>query len=393
MKRGLGWSPFVVFACCIVVLAAASCASTSTRTQETTGGNAPAENAVPPAAAGQGSGETAAGQANAGAAEDLLHAEERAHLSNLRQLTFGGENAEAYFSFDGSRLIFQSTRDSFECDQQFIMNADGSGLRLVSTGAGRTTCGYFLAGDRRIIYASTHAASPKCPPKPDFSKGYVWQLYRTFDLYTANDDGSDVRPIAVSDGYDAEATVSPDGTKIVFTSTRDGDPELYSMNADGTGLVRLTHEPGYDGGAFYSPDGSMLCFRASRPRTDQDQEDYRLLITEGLVRPTALEIQVMNADGTGLHAVTANGAANFCPFFHPGGKKLIFASNQGDPQGRNFDLYLIDLDGTNQVRLTTEPTFDGFPMWSPDGKKLVFASNRGAKSRGDTNIFIADWND
>lgn len=326
-------------------------------------------------------------------AADLLHPEERRHLSNLGQLTFGGENAEAYFSFDGRQLIFQSTRDTFECDQQFIMNLDGTGLRLVSTGKGRTTCGYFMPGDTRILYASTHEADDACPPKPDHSLGYVWRLFPSFDIFTARVDGSDVRPLAASEGYDAEATVSPDGKKIVFTSTRDGDPELYSMNVDGSGVVRLTHEPGYDGGAFYSPDGSMICFRASRPRSEQDRDDYRLLITEGLVRPTALEIQVMNSDGSNPRALTSNGAANFCPFFHPDGKQILFASNQGDPKGRNFDLFLIDIESKNQVRITTEPTFDGFPMWSPDGKKLVFASNRNAKIRGETNIFIADWKD
>jgi Tol biopolymer transport system component len=326
-------------------------------------------------------------------AADRLHSEERAHLSNLKQLTFGGENAEAYFSFDGRRLILQSTRDTFQCDQQFIMNADGSGARMVSTGKGRTTCGYFFPDGKRILYASTHAASPVCPPKPDFSRGYVWRLFPEFDLYSAADDGSDVRPLAASGGYDAEATVSPDGKKIIFTSTRDGDPELYSMNLDGSDVVRLTNAPGYDGGAFYSYDSSKICFRASRPRTEQEKEDYKLLVTEGLVRPTALEIYVMNADGSDMRQLTSNGSANFCPFFHPSGNKLIFASNAGDPQGRNFDLFLIGVDGTGLTRITWEPTFDGFPMWSPDGNKLVFASNRDAAVRGETNIFIAGWND
>jgi Tol biopolymer transport system component len=325
----------------------------------------------------------------AGATGDLARPGER-HLMNVRQLTFGGENAEAYFSFAGDRLVFQATRDGAGCDRLYAMRADGAGLRQVSSGDGRVTCGYFLPGDERLIYASTHASGSACPPKPDHSKGYVWPLY-DYQLYTARADGSDVRVLAPAPGsYNAEATVSRDGW-IVFTSTRDGDLELYKMRTDGSALQRLTRTPGYDGGAFFSADGSRIVFRASRPKGEAELAEYRSLLAEGLVRPGKLEIFTMAADGTDVRQVTELGAASFAPFFHPDGKRIVFASNVGDPRGRNFDLYLVDQDGTGLERITSNETFDGFPMFSPDGKQLVFASNRNAKVAGETNVFIAEW--
>lgn len=317
------------------------------------------------------------------------------HFKSLRQLTFGGENAEAYFSFDEKRLIFQSTRDGAACDQIYTLDPYSSTLlpTRVSSGKGRTTCAYFLPGDQRILYASTHAAADDCLPPPDRSKGYVWKLYPEFDIYTAAADGSDIRPLVTGPGYDAEATVSPTGDAIVFTSTRDGDPELYKINIDGTGLVRLTHTPGYDGGAFFSPDGKRIVYRANHPEGPDELALYEDIIKDHLVRPTRLEIFVMNADGSDQRQVTRNGKANFAPFFHPDGKRIIFSSNQGDPKGRNFDLYLINDDGTGQEQVTYSDTFDGFPMFTRDGKTLVFASNRGAQQPGETNIFLAEWVD
>ncbi len=315
------------------------------------------------------------------------------HLANIRQLTSvpGAENAEAYFSFDGRRLIFQSTRPPFQCDQMFTMNIDGSGVRLVSTGKGRTTCGYFLPGDRRILFSSTHEASPGCPPKADMSHGYVWAIYKGYDIYTANADGTELRPLTRTAGYDAEATVSPDGKRIVFTSTRDGDLDLYSMNLDGSDVTRLTSELGYDGGAFYSPDSRQIVYRAHHPKDPKDVERYKMLLSEGLIEPRSLEIMLMNADGSNKREVTHNGKANFAPYFHPNGRQIIFASNMDDPAGRNFDLYLIGVDGTGLERITYNETFDGFPMFSRDGKRLVFASNRHDSRPGETNVFIADW--
>jgi TolB protein len=313
------------------------------------------------------------------------------HLRRIRQLTFGGNNAEAYFSPDGSRLIFQR-QDSVStgCDQQYVMNADGSGLRRVSNGEGRTTCGYFYDGGRRILYSSTFADARECPPAPDRSQGYVWPL-NNLEIYTARPDGSDLQRLTHNDAYDAEATVSPDGSRIVFTSTRDGDIELYTMKVDGTDVRRVTRRVGYDGGAFFSPDGRHLVWRAMYPETAADSADYRRLLDQRLVRPTRLELWVADADGGNARQVTRLGAASFAPFFHPDGRRIIFATNYPDPHSRNFDLYLVDMDGKGLERVTTSGEFDGFPMFSPDGRRLVFASNRHARERGETNIFIADW--
>ncbi len=312
-------------------------------------------------------------------------------LRNLRQLTFEGENAEAYFSGDGQRLIFQSTHGDLGCDQIFTMRIDGSERRMVSTGKGRTTCSYFYPDDSRIVYASTHLGDEKCPLPPPRTQGYVWPIYPSYDVFSANPDGSDLRRLTATPGYDAEATVSRDGRLIVFTSVRDGDLELYVMNADGSNQRRVTDELGYDGGAFFSPDGTKLCYRASRPKTQEEIDKYQGLLQQGLVEPSQLEIFVANVDGSGVTQVTSNGAANFCPFFHPSGEKIIFASNVGDPKGRNFDLYLINVDGSDLERVTYYESFDGFPMFSPDGKQLVWASNRFNRQPHDTNVFLADW--
>lgn len=315
-----------------------------------------------------------------------------ARFASLRMLTFEGENAEAYFSTDGTRLIFQATRAAGTgCDQIYVMAADGSDLRMVSTGRGRTTCGYLFPSGDRILYSSTHKSmGPHCPPPADYSRGYVWALY-DYDIYTARPDGSEPELLFRSPGYDAEATVSPDGRRIVFTSTRDGDLEIYRMRADGSDLRRLTHEPGYDGGPFFSPDGTKIVYRAHHPEDEADLGDYRSLLEEDLVRPGTLEIFVMDADGGNKRRLTDNGAANFAPFFHPSGELVIFSSNLHDPESRNFDLYMIGLDARGLERITTHPSFDGFPMFSADGSRLVFASNRRQRNPGDTNLFIAEW--
>jgi len=312
------------------------------------------------------------------------------HLKNIKQLTHGGENAEAYFSPDGSHLIFQSTRDGYPCDQIYTIKIDGTELRKVSTGKGRTTCGYFYPGGKQILYASTHGASPVCPPRPSYERGYVWPIYDGYDIYRANPDGSNLTPLTRTPGYDAEATIAPDGL-IVFTSVRDGDMEVYSMKSDGSDVKRLTSRPGPDGGPFFSWDGKQVAFRGKQLAPGAEFDDYRALLKEGLWRPTELEIFVMNRDGSNLHQVTKLGKANFAPSWHPDGKRLIFASNIADQKGRDFDIYMINLDGTGLERVTYNNTFDGFPMFSPDGKHIVFASNRNAKSEGETNVFIAEW--
>lgn len=318
---------------------------------------------------------------------------EEKRLKNIRMLTNGGENAEAYLSFDETKLIFQSTRDNLECDQIFIMNIDGTEQRMISTGLGRTTCAYFLPGDTLILYGSTHHYDKNCPKPPDRSRGYVWQLYNTFDLFVADLNGNIIRQLTCEHGYDTEATVSPKGDKIIFTSTRDGDPELYTMNIDGSDLRRITFEKGYDGGAFFSQDGTKIVFRASRPKTEKELKDYEELVKYGYVRPTNLEIYVCDADGSNIRQVTKNGAANFAPFFHPDGKRIIFSSNVNSKDRRNFDLYIINIDGTGLEQITFNETFDGFPMFTKDGKKLIFCSNRFSNKPGETNVFIADWID
>ncbi len=327
---------------------------------------------------------------NASPQNDNLALPQEKHLRNVRQLTFGGENAEAYFSSDGKKLIFQSTRDGRECDQIYTMNIDGSDVRLVSTGDGRTTCSYFLPKDKRILYSSTHLGAKQCPPRPDFSQGYVWAVYDTFDIFTAKPDGSDLRQLTRAPGYDAETTISRQG-KLVFTSKRDGDLDIYTMDANGKNVKRLTNELGYDGGPFWSYDGKQIVYRAYHPQAEKEKADYIALLKQNLIRPTVLDIWVMNADGSKKRQVTNLSKASFAPYFFPDGKRIIFASNVADPKGRDFDLYKINVDGTGLERITYNDTFDGFPMFSPDGKKLVFASNRNDKTKGDTNIFIADW--
>jgi TolB protein len=316
--------------------------------------------------------------------------EKEVHLSNVKALTNGGENAEAYFSFDGADLIFQSTRDGHGCDQIYTMKTDGSDLRRISTGEGRTTCSFFYPDKRHVLYASTHLGGKTCPAKPDFSRGYVWPVYDTYDVFRANPDGSDLTRLTTTPGYDAEATIGRDG-RIVFTSVRDGDMEIYSMNGDGGDVRRLTHRAGPDGGPFFSPDGRQIVFRGLALSPGPELNDYMALLRDGLWRPTSLEIFVMNADGSGLRQVTELGGANFAPYFTPDGARIIFASNHHNPRGRDFELYLVNTDGTGLERITWNPTFDGFPMFAPDGKHLVFASNRHAKVQGSTNVFLADW--
>ena len=315
------------------------------------------------------------------------------HLGDLRQLTFEGENAEAYWSHDGKQIIFQSTRPPYACDQIFRMPVDAGGpeMELVSTGAGRTTCSYFFPGDRHVLFSSTHAASPECPPRPDFSKGYVWALYDTYDIYRARADGTELENLTRTPGYDAEATICDKDGSIVFTSTRDDDIELYRMDADGKNVKRLTHTPGYDGGAYFSPDCKQIVWRASRPKPGTELDDFQKLLHAGLVRPTALEIFVMNADGSDPHQVTDLGAGSFGPSWFPSGDRIIFASNYGDPKGREFELWAIDTNGTGLERITYTPGFDGFPMFSPDGTQLAFASNRHGKVKGETDVFVARW--
>ncbi len=334
-----------------------------------------------------------AGRPAEGTLSPLLYPGER-HLANVRQLTFGGENAEAYWSADGTKLIFQSTRPPYDCDQIFVLDLSkpDEAPHLVSTGKGRTTCAYFFPDGRRILYSSTHLGGPACPTPPDRSHGYVWGLFPDYDVFSARSDGSGLTRLTTAPGYDAEATISTDGSRIVFTSDRDGDLDVYTMAADGSDVRRLTHEVGYDGGAFFSDDGEWIVYRAARPETPAAAEEFKALLAKHLVRPSKLEIHVMRSDGSGDRQVTANGAANFAPFFFRGSHdRIIFCSNVADPKGRDFDLFTVRADGTDLERITYNPSFDGFPMFSPDGRRLAFCSNRHNARPGETNVLVADW--
>ena len=335
------------------------------------------------------------------------HQTER-HLKNIRQLTVGRQNAEAYFSFSGNKLVFQSTNDWMKgtsvaglkpadaglgCYQIYVMDLDSDTVRLVSTGTGATTCGYFLPGDHRLLYSSTHASGPNCPPKPKRDGAYRWAL-DDYDIYVVNIDNQVMQRLTSTPGYDAEATVSPDGKTIVWTSVKDGDLDLYAMNIDGLKPRRLTSEIGYDGGAFFSPDSTRIVYRAAHPTDLAEIDKYKDLLSQGLVEPGQLEIFVMNADGSGQRPVTSNGASNFSPFYFPDGKRIIFSSNieTKDAGGRpSFHLYAIDEDGQGLERLTFDGQFNSFPMFSPDGTRLVWVSDRLAKAPGEFNVFLADW--
>lgn len=325
------------------------------------------------------------------------------HLKNVQQLSYGGDNAEAYFSFDNTFLTFQSNNKNWglQCDQIFNLDISKAAKdttykpAMISTGEGRTTCSYYLKDGKHILYASTHKADKACPPAPAprADHKYLWAIYAGFDIYIADLTGKIVTQLTDSPGYDAEATVSPDGKKIVFTSTRSGDLELWTMDIDGKNVKQITTGLGYDGGAFFSADGKKIVFRASRPTTEQEISEYKELLAQGLVAPTNMEIYTCNTDGTELTQVTRLGKANWAPFFHPSGKKIIFSSNHHSQRGYDFQLYMINSDGTGLEALTNKSIFNAFPMFSYDGKKLIFSSNRNNHGTRDTNLFIADWVD
>ena len=329
-----------------------------------------------------------------------LSAQEK-HLKNIQQLTYGGDNAEAYFSFDGKNLSFQCNNPAWglNCDQIFNLEiskaASDSTYRptLISTGLGRTTCSYFMPGNKQILYASTHLGSKECPPNPEprADHKYLWSIYPDFDIFVADLKGNIVKQLTNLPGYDAEATVSPDGKKIVFTSTRNGDLDLYTCNIDGTNVKQVTDQLGYDGVAFFSPDSKKLVFRASRPKTADEIKEYKDLLAQGLVMPSNMEICVCNVDGSDFKQITQLGKANWAPFFTPSGKKIIFSSNHKSVKGYDFHLFMVNLDGSGIEQVTSESYFNAFPMFSPDGKKLVWSSNRDNHGTKDTNLFIADW--
>lgn len=322
------------------------------------------------------------------------------HFKNMRQLTFGGDNAEAYFGFDNEHITFQrtNTKEGVSCDQIFYGSIPEKAtkkfdFKLVSTGKGRTTCAYLMPDHKHLLYASTHKAMDTCPPVPDRSKikKYVWPIYESYDIYVADFKGKISKQLTNTQGYDAEGTISPDGKTIIFTSMRNGDIDLYTMNIDGSNVKQITNTLGYDGGACFSPDGKQITWRASRPKTDEEVKEYKELLAQGLVMPTRMELFVANADGTNVRQVTHLGKANWAPAFTPDSKRLVFASNHEYERGFPFNLYLVNLDGTGLERISHDNSFDAFPMFSPDGKKFIFSSNRNNNGGHDTNVFVCDW--
>lgn len=325
------------------------------------------------------------------------------HLKNIRQLTFGGDNAEAYWSPDSKHLTFQSNNKAWglECDQIFTMDVNKAAAdstykpQMISTGKGRTTCSFYMPDGKHILFASTHKGGDACPESPDLRAGgkYLWPVFSTFDIFVSDLKGNVVKQLTNAEGYDAEAVLSPKGDKILFTSDRSGDLELWTMNIDGSDQRQITFDLGYDGGAFFNADGTRIVFRASRPKTEAEIKEYRDYLAQGLVAPTNMEIFVCNTDGSNLHQVTHLGKANWAPYFHPSGKKIIFSSNHHSKRGYDFQLYMINEDGTGLEAITSESIFNSFAMFSPDGKKLAFSSNRNNHGTRDTNVFVADWVD
>lgn len=346
-----------------------------------------------------GSSRTSGGATRLAEGDSLLYPDET-HFRNIRQLTFGGDNAEAYWSYDGKSIVFQRTsvKDGIPCDQIYVGKLPKKGqpftYKLVSTGKGRTTCAFFTRDNKHIVYASTHGGGDVCPPVPDRAKygnKYIWPLYDTYDIYMADLDGNVVKQLTTSKGYDAEATLSPDGKKMLYTSDKDGDIDLYIMDLETGAEKRITNLLGYDGGAWFSPKGDKIIWRASRPKTEAEIKEYKDLLAENLVAPTNMEVWVANADGSNARQVTKFGQANWAPAYMPDNTRIIFASNHEYKRGFPFNLYTINEDGSGLRKISRDKGFDAFPMFSPDGKKILFCSNRNNGGTRDTNVFVADW--
>jgi Tol biopolymer transport system component len=319
----------------------------------------------------------------------------------MRQLTFNGDNAEAYWSYNGKQIIFQrkNEKENIQCDRMFIgtipqNNDDNFVYKQASNGKGRNTCGYFLPDGKHIIYASTFLGGDSCPPVPDRSKynnRYVWPIYDTYDIFLADTSGNIIKRLTNTPGYDAEGTLSPDGSKMIFTSIRNGDLDLYVMDMKTYAVKQVTHDLGYDGGAWFSPDGKQIVWRASRPKTEAEIADYKDLLSKGLVAPTQMEVFIANADGSDAKQITHLGQANWAPNFTPDGKHIIFCSNHEYEHGFPFNMYLINLDGSDMQKISHDKGFDAFPMFSYDGKKIMFSSNRNSGGGYNINLFMADW--
>lgn len=326
---------------------------------------------------------------------------EAAFVTNIRQLTFEGKRSgEGYFNADGSKMIFQSERETGNPFYQiYLMDLETGDQERVSPGMGKTTCAWIAPDGGSVIFASTHLdPEAKAKQEAEFAerasnrvRKYSWDYDENFDIFRYSLKDKSSTRLTTAKGYDAEGAMSPDGRRIVFASNRaaydhelskeDGERlkidkqffmEIYIMDADGSNVKRLTNVPGYDGGPFFSADGKRICWR----RFDE--------------KGMTAEIYTMNTDGSEQRQLTKVGAMSWAPYFHPSGEYLIFTNNT---QGfANFELFLVDAAGKHDpVRVTFTDGFDGLPVFSPDGKKLAWTSGRAAG--GASQIFIADWND
>lgn len=310
------------------------------------------------------------------------------HLAGLRQLTFEGSQAAPRWSPDGKKLVFESSPPGGGCSQVVVMDLGSGEVKQVSRGGARATGGVFCPAGDRLLYAAAPAAGGACPPGAPARGG---RALGELDLFSAAPDGSDARPLLGLEGYDADVAVAPDGSRLVLTSTRDGDPELYAADLDGQHLRRLTHAPGFDGEASFSPDSARLVWSAARPAPRAQP----VIDASGNA-----EIWIAGAEGQGARAVTSNGHRNVAPAFLPGSRRVIFASDAGSP-GR-LALHVIDPDGPLTAaggpvpeRVTFAEGSDSSPSISPDGRALVFTSSRRAGAQGspggETHVFVTRW--
>jgi len=316
-------------------------------------------------------------------------------IENVKQLSFQGDNGEAYFNSDDSKVIFQSKRNNNNCDKLYIVDINGNNLTEFVANDGAFTCAYFSLDDRYIFFSSTMHLGSECPEiyKDPNPRKYIWPL-RDYEIFRY--DNGAVKQLTNYSGYNAETTTHPFEEKVIFTSLRDGDINLFEMDYNGENVKQITSEYGYDGGAFYSPNGENIVWRAWYPTSDEEISMWKNNLAKKFIESVPLDIYVAKNDGSEKQRLTSNGATNWAPSWHPDGKHIVFSSNMDDwredynAYGSNFELYMINIATKTLTRLTNNDTFDSFSVFSKNGKKIVFSSNRDAENPRNTNIFIAD---